>query len=147
MLPSVFYKKQEIAVRTEAALAPVSADWQLLRRVLQNLVDNCIKYGPRGGTITLESEPVATGAARISVSDDGPGIPEELRDRIFDKYAKVERDAGRSRDSRGLGLRFCRLAVEAHGGRIWVENREPRGARFSFELPPTSAVGRGRHSG
>lgn len=67
--------------------------------------------------------------------DEGPGVPEHLRDRIFEKYAKVEREEGcRSRDSRGLGLRFCRVVAEAHGGRIWVEDAEPTGARFCLEL-------------
>jgi EAL domain-containing protein (putative c-di-GMP-specific phosphodiesterase class I)/signal transduction histidine kinase len=135
MAQSLLYKNQVIQLQLAAQQPLISADRQLLRRVLQNLVDNCIKYGPRGGSITLELEPTRAGEARISVSDEGPGVPEELRDKIFEKYAKVEREASRGRDSRGLGLRFCRLAVEAHGGRIWVENREPRGARFCVELP------------
>jgi signal transduction histidine kinase len=106
----------------------------LMRRVLQNLVDNCVKYAGEGGTIWLKAER-SGGAVRISVRDDGPGVPPNLRARIFEKYSSVERDdAGRRLDSRGLGLRFCHVAVAAHGGRIWVEDNQPRGACFCVEL-------------
>ena len=111
-------------------------DVDLMRRVLQNLVDNCVKYGRRGGTIWLDAAPVDPDRVLIRVRDDGPGVSVELRTRIFEKYSVVERDAaGRRLDSRGLGLRFCHVVVEAHGGRIWVEDNEPRGACFCVELP------------
>jgi signal transduction histidine kinase len=112
------------------------ADPDLIRRVVGNLVDNCIKYGPAGGVISLCTEPLGEGGILIQVKDEGPGVPEQLRDAIFESYAKLERDVGRRRaGSRGLGLRFCKVAVEAHGGRIWVEDREPCGAVFCVELP------------
>lgn len=114
----------------------VHADGDLLFRALVNLVDNCVKYGPDDGRIWIEAAPTENGMTSIAVRDEGPGVPGHLRDRIFEKYAKVEREEGyRSRDSRGLGLRFCRVVVEAHGGRIWVEDAEPTGARFCLELP------------
>jgi len=114
----------------------VLADPELLRRILTNLVDNCLKYGPSDGTIWLRAGRSEDDAVFFRVSDEGPGVPPELREAIFERYAKVERDNGR-RDptSRGLGLRFCKLAVEAHGGRIWVEDSEPVGACFCVELP------------
>jgi len=69
----------------------------------------------------------------VSVRDSGPGIPEEDRERIFDKFTRVTRDSRPK--GIGLGLAFCRLAVEAHGGRIWVESQEGQGSTFHFTLP------------
>jgi PAS domain S-box-containing protein len=138
------FRATERNQRIVISLREVSArtfplDDELMRRVLQNLVDNCIKYGPSGGTIDIEA---ASASARleISVRDRGRGVPEELREKIFEKYARIEREpSGRHRDSRGLGLRFCRLAVEAHGGRIWVEDNRP-GAIFRVVLPAPAKV-------
>jgi signal transduction histidine kinase len=113
----------------------VKGERDLLIRVLCNLVDNCVKYGPLGGTIRLEAVEGAEHAVRLQVSDQGPGVPADQRERIFDKYARVERTGPRDRESRGLGLRFCRVVAEEHGGRIWIEDNEPRGARFCLELP------------
>ena len=114
----------------------VLGDRPHLFRVLMNLVDNCAKYGRQGGLVSVDVLPSGLESVVIRVSDDGPGVPEELRERIFDKYAQVERETEmRSRESRGLGLRFCKVIVEAHGGRIWVEDAEPRGARFCVQLP------------
>ena len=115
----------------------VRVDRELIFRTLMNLVDNCLKYGPDDGRIWIDAEVTAAGGTRITVRDEGPGVPERLRERIFDKYTRVERVEGyRSKDSRGLGLRFCRVVADAHGGRIWVEDVEPTGARFFLELPP-----------
>lgn len=120
----------------DAATVDALADPEMLRRIVTNLMDNCIKYGPDDGRIWLQAERRGDGMVRISVSDEGPGVPEGLRDAIFERYATVERhDEGRHPGSRGLGLRFCKLAAEAHGGRLWVEDNEPKGARFCFELP------------
>ncbi len=113
----------------------VRADEPHIFRVLMNLIDNCAKYGSQGGAVTMDV--IASGAhvIVIRVSDDGPGVPPNLRERIFEKYAQAERGEGmRSRDSRGLGLRFCKVIVAAHGGQIWVEDAVPRGARFCVEL-------------
>lgn len=125
-----------IVVEPIAHPLTATADPSLLFRVVANLVDNCVKYGPRGGRISI-SVPAANGPwVRICVEDEGPGVPDDLRESIFDKYAQAERvRGGRSIDSRGLGLRFCRVVVDAHGGRIWVEDAEPTGARFCLELP------------
>jgi K+-sensing histidine kinase KdpD len=114
----------------------VTADRSLLFRVVANLVDNCVKYGPRGGRISLTAYAADDDGVRIDVEDEGPGVPDDLRETIFDKYAQVERvRGGQSTNSRGLGLRFCRVVVDAHGGHIWVEDAEPTGARFCLELP------------
>lgn len=117
-------------------LPAVMADEDMIDRVLTNLIDNAMKYSPRGGEITLTAG-VAGDLVQISVTDEGPGIPPDERQRIFERFAQVsgERPAG-SRRGFGLGLTFCKLAVEAHGGRIWVEPGENDvGSRFIFTLP------------
>lgn len=132
--PRVRQRRQSVEIGAPAGLT-VWADRSLLSRMLLNLVDNCVKYGPEGGTIWIEARAAESGNTVIEVRDEGPGVPPELRELIFEKYAQVERDEGRrASDSRGLGLRFCKVAVEAHGGRIWVEDAEPDGARFCIAL-------------
>jgi len=116
------------------------ADPALLRRVVENLIDNSIKYTPSGGTISITLSQPAEGGVLVRVADQGPGVPEAYRESVFDKYAQLDRDtARRARSSRGLGLAFCRLAVQAHGGRIWIEDNEPRGAVFCVSLPAVAA--------
>ena len=118
----------------------VLVDRSLMFRLLVNLVDNCVKYGPKDGKIILEAMSESDGSVRISVQDEGPGVPVELREQIFDRYAQLERGTVRRvADSRGLGLRFCRVVAEAHGGRIWVEDAQPNGARFCLSLPAPAA--------
>jgi signal transduction histidine kinase len=113
----------------------VRADADLLWRTLYNLLDNSVKYAPEGTTIRLRVDP-GEGTVRFRVYDQGPGIPESMRELIFEKYSRVERGDGvRVRESHGLGLRFCRVATEAQGGRIWVEDDTPRGVCFCLELP------------
>jgi signal transduction histidine kinase len=117
-------------------LPPVNVDARLIRRVVMNLLSNALKYAPAPGRITLsaQAEPKA-GVVQLSVADTGPGIPDEFQDKIFDKFAVVEVRRAAEKRSIGLGLAFCKLAVEAHGGRIWVESEPGRGSTFLFTLP------------
>jgi PAS domain S-box-containing protein len=115
------------------------ADADKVRRVLVNLLGNAIKFTPRSGTIRLSAclEPDGQ-AVVIGVHDTGEGIPKEAFARIFEKFGQVQtRKAGRSM-STGLGLTFCKLVVEAHGGRIWVESELGTGSVFFFTLPTTT---------
>lgn len=112
---------------------PLRADAEKLRRVIINLLGNAVKFTPDGGTITVGVSP-ADGGLIISVTDTGPGIPAEYLDRIFDKFAQVE-NQGMKKNSTGLGLTFCKLVAEAHGGRIWVESTVGEGSRFAVFLP------------
>ncbi len=77
----------------------------------------------------------AHSAIEISVEDEGPGIPAPLRERVFEKYARADLKRSGVSANRGLGLTFCRLAVESHGGKIWVENRPSGGARLCVSIP------------
>jgi signal transduction histidine kinase len=124
-------------LRTEAPPGlQVEGDAQLIRRVLGNLVGNALVHGgiPVNVEVVAEALPDDEGV-RIEVSDDGVGIADAFHDVIFRKFGSVRNPEERSSRSWGLGLAFCRLAVEAHGGRIWVESREGEGSSFRFTLP------------
>jgi PAS domain S-box-containing protein len=146
--PQALSKGLQLTYDVPETVPPAWADAGLIGRVLQNLVDNSIKFSPSGGTIRIAvklgesngSGPTASTRLLVSVSDEGPGIPAEIRERVFDRFV-----AGPNKESgSGLGLAFCRMALMAHGERIWVESEPGRGARFTFSLPvsfePTPAV-------
>lgn len=117
----------------------LKADVEKAERILLNLVDNALKYTPTGGSVVIRAHaPGAAGAGegfvRIDVADTGPGVPDEHKTRLFDRFAQLDGQRGRRRGT-GLGLTFCRMAVEAHGGRIWIEDNPRGGAIFAFTLP------------
>lgn len=119
-----------------AATGPVEAscDKGMVRRVLENLVNNAIKHTPAGRPIRI-SVAASDGRARVAVADEGSGVPPEARERIFEKFGTAETRKDRSYHSAGLGLAFCKLAVEAHGGAIGVMDGNPGGSVFWFDLP------------
>ncbi len=123
----------------EPNLPLFQGDADKLRRTLVNLLGNAIKFTPRGGTVTVEARQEADGRGLLfSVRDTGEGIPPEAFGRIFEKFGQVEtRKAGRTQ-STGLGLTFCKLAVEAHGGSIQVDSVPGKGSVFSFTIPLTT---------
>lgn len=131
---AVLATDRSVALRSEAGGVSVRADRDLLRRTLTNLVENAIRYAPEGTAVTI-SAVVSAGGTQIRVADAGRGIPAALRDRVFDPF--VQGDSGKQDDlraNRGLGLSFCKTAVEAHGGAIWVEDGSP-GAVFCLRFP------------
>jgi signal transduction histidine kinase len=109
----------------------IDADETLLRRVLENLVDNAIRHSPNDSTVTVAVSDLDD--VEIRVSDQGPGVPEEVRGRIFDRYFRAEKGKG-EQTGRGLGLAFCKVAVEAHGGTIGVLE-SAKGSTFWVRLP------------
>jgi two-component system, OmpR family, phosphate regulon sensor histidine kinase PhoR len=120
-----------------------NADADRVEQVISNLVDNAIKYGRAGGHIRIAAEALPN-ALQISVQDDGPGIPPEARDRIFERFYRVDRARSRDQGGTGLGLAIVKHIVQAHGGKVWVESNLGAGAKFFFTLPhPASAP---RHS-
>jgi signal transduction histidine kinase/GAF domain-containing protein len=120
----------EIDIPTE--LPQVYVDGEMVRRVLINLLENAIKYAPPSSTITLGARD-RQGEVEMWVQDSGPGVPNTERERIFEKYTRV--DLPNRPKGLGLGLAYCRLAVEGHGGRIWVESEPGKGSCFRFTLP------------
>ncbi len=131
---------EELSLTVDAAdsLPPIYADKQLIQRVIDNLISNAIKHTPHGGSITLTSQALQRQLA-VSVRDTGPGIPPDQHQHIFEKFGQVEQ-AGFQRHGTGLGLTFCKLAVEAHGGQIWVESAPGQGSTFTFSLPVVESL-------
>lgn len=118
----------------ECAHAGTDLDREHIHRVLENLIANALAHTSSGGAVDVA---VAAHADEVvvSVTDTGDGIDEQFSHELFERYAQGGGARGRGRSSVGLGLAYCKLAVEAHGGRIWAENVEGGGSRFSFALP------------
>ena len=148
----------DLAVRIERLLRPFAVDHRLVvrstfpsgtavmldadlfGRVVENLVANAFKYAPGESEVTAVLSCPEPGLLRVVVSDQGPGIPADAREKIFDCGYRLARDASiQTRTSYGLGLNFCKLATTAMGGRIWVEESSPPGARFIVEVPAPAA--------
>jgi two-component system, sensor histidine kinase and response regulator len=120
----------ELALEIQVDTPQLYADPDLMHRVLVNLIDNAIRHAPGGSAIRIATRTVA-GGVELRVSDAGPGVPDALRERIFDRF--MTGDRGATRTNRGLGLAFCKITVEAQGGQIWVEDAAP-GAAFCMRL-------------
>jgi two-component system, sensor histidine kinase and response regulator len=116
----------------------VFIDAGLIVRVLTNLVSNAIKHTPSGGTVTIDAESASADSIVVRVTDTGPGIPEADAAHVFDRFYQT--DTGRSRGGTGLGLAFCKLAVELHGGKIGVANGGQPGAIVEFTIPSAARV-------
>jgi two-component system sensor histidine kinase KdpD len=125
-----------------ATLPPVSIDGALIQQVFLNLLDNAVKYTPEGCPIEITAR-ASDGEVTVSVADRGPGLPADVLERIFEKFYRAKTAARRG--GAGLGLTICRAIVQAHGGRIWAENRPGGGLVFHFTLPlseqPATAPG------
>jgi signal transduction histidine kinase len=113
-----------VALFGDSAVVTLHADPSLVRRILENLVENAIRYSPEGGEVRVTAASVGAGT-ELRVLDGGLGVPLDQRTRVFERFET----SATTRSSRGLGLAFCKLAVEAHGGRIWIEEASP-GAAF-----------------
>lgn len=109
-------------------------DPEKVERILLNLVDNALKFTPEGGVVQIRASLETPHMARIEVTDTGSGVPDEAKSRIFDRYEQADSKVSHRRGT-GLGLTFCRLAVEAHGGEIWIEDNPGGGSIFVFTLP------------
>jgi two-component system, sensor histidine kinase and response regulator len=108
----------------------------VISRVISNILGNAVAFSPEGGEIRIRIEENGAGT-RVLMSDQGPGIPSEYHEKIFEKFGQVEIHEARRRHSAGMGLTFCKLAVEAHGGRIGLESEAGKGSTFWFVLPAT----------
>lgn len=130
--PAAASRHQTIETHLADALPRVWVDAEMIRRVLINLLENAIKYSPVDAKIEIGAQ-AQERFVLFWVKDNGPGIPPAEHKRIFEKFARLK---GQGRPGGlGIGLAFCRTAVQAHGGEIWVESEERKGAKFIFKLP------------
>ena len=127
---------KDIALELEAepGLPPVAADEPKIEQVVTNLVTNAIKYAPQGTTVTLRAGP-RTGSVCVSIADEGPGIPAEQLERLFEPFQTAEAKPTAGERSTGLGLYICRRIIEGHHGELWAESTVGRGSTFAFSLP------------
>jgi len=123
---------KEVSFSTSIEPGTLHADAELIRRVLENLLDNALRHAPSGSSISLRYERTALGP-ELRVGDRGPGVPDDMRVHVFERFVQAA-SANPQRAGHGLGLAFCRLAVAEHGGAIWVEDGSP-GALFCMRLP------------
>jgi len=129
-----------LTVHVPSGLPRVKADKEMIRRIISNLMGNAIKFTPSGSTIDIAAYYNSAGReVVIGVKDQGKGIPKEYLHRIFEKFVQVEATQSGQRTGKGLGLTFCKMATEAHGGRIWVESELNKGSTFYFTVPSLNA--------
>ena len=130
MIPEYVTQVSQVEIPSVSTQLELTGDPELVRRILENLVDNAIRYAPEGSAITITAIRV-DGNIEIRIADAGAGVPPAVREQVFERFVQLE---GTTRTGRGLGLAFCKVAVEAHGGRIWIEDANP-GAVFCVRLP------------
>lgn len=135
-------EENEIRLRLEGTDAAPAAygDQDRLRRVLINLADNAIKYNEAGGTVTLRASPVDDDTIRLSVADDGIGIPSEHLPRLTERFYRVDESRSRHQGGTGLGLAIVKHILAAHDRELRVESTPGEGSTFSFTLPTTRAA-------
>jgi signal transduction histidine kinase len=134
---SVWARRNHVNLTSQVAagIDTVYSDRTLLVRVLVNLLSNAIKFSPPDSTVTISIAPAEVGRAAFHVTDQGRGIPKEWADKVFDKFVQVEAHRAGNPVGSGLGLTFCREAVEAQGGRIWIEEHSDPGTTVVFTVP------------
>ena len=113
---------------------PVRADPGRLEQILGNIVDNAIKYGRAGGTVSVGGRASDAGQVEIFIQDDGPGIPPEALERVFERFYRVDKARSREQGGTGLGLAIVKHLVQSHGGRVWAASRPGCGTTFYFTL-------------
>ncbi len=125
----------QFVVEVPPGFPAIFADKLRFEQVLRNLIENAVKYSPRGGTITVRAETAEPGMARFSVKDEGIGIPEHELQQVFERFFRSSDGQAQRAGGFGLGLSICRGIVEMHKGTIAVESREGEGSTFSFTIP------------
>jgi two-component system phosphate regulon sensor histidine kinase PhoR len=127
-----------LVLQLEPGVGELALDPLKISQVLENLIDNALKYTPRGATVEVRARPVDIGV-EVCVRDNGPGIPAEDLTRIFERFYRVDKGRSREKGGTGLGLSIVKHIVQLHGGRVWAESEPGKGAAFFFRLPRREA--------
>jgi two-component system phosphate regulon sensor histidine kinase PhoR len=128
--------RKDISLRREDRGAPaVRTDPERLRRVLENLVDNAVKYTPEGGRVEITTSPGPDGGAQVEVADNGPGIAPEHHARVFERFYRVDKARSRELGGTGLGLSIVKHLAEGMGASVSVESEPGKGSRFTLTVP------------
>jgi signal transduction histidine kinase len=135
-------KKISLHGTADPALPLVHADPRRLEQVLSNLISNAFKFAREGGKVEVEAVPAEGPMVNVRVRDNGAGIAADEIDQLFEKYRQAGNVKYSSQKGTGLGLVICKMIVEAHGGRIWVESEPAKGSTFYFSLPASVVDGR-----
>jgi two-component system, OmpR family, phosphate regulon sensor histidine kinase PhoR len=123
-----------VTVETDGA-PPVTSDGDRLRQILENLLENAVKYTPPGGHVAVAARSGEEGSVVFEVADDGPGIPAEHLPRIFERFYRVDKARSREMGGTGLGLSIVKHLAEGMGATVWVVSETGRGTRFSVRMP------------
>ena len=129
-----FSSRHKLSYHVDPNVAYVKGDQNKLRQVVTNLISNAVKYSPQGGKVTIEVKEFSPAEALFSVTDEGVGIPDEQKDKLFRKFSRIERKEAKDIRGAGLGLWICKEIVNAHGGKIWFESEVGSGSTFHFTL-------------
>jgi len=127
--------RKEVRLLNEANEVVAQTDERRIQQVFSNLVDNAIKYGRAGGTVTVAARVRDDGLVEVSVRDDGPGIPVEALERVFERFYRVDKARSRDQGGTGLGLSIVKHIVQSHGGEVWATSEVGKGTTFFFTLP------------
>jgi signal transduction histidine kinase len=142
LAPVIASRRHQVDIIVDPAVATIRTDPAKLQDVVRNLVENAVNYSPEGSRILLAARPEAGGVA-LTVSDEGPGIPEPDLERIFERFYRVDKARSRESGGTGLGLSIVKHLVELLGGRVSAANRPEGGAVFTISLPPESLASTG----
>ncbi|MBU1083986.1 MAG: HAMP domain-containing sensor histidine kinase [Candidatus Omnitrophota bacterium] len=134
---SVWAKRNEIKMvsKYETDRDEIKTDEGLFYRVLINLLSNAIKWSPSGSTVTIRVSEPERGKILFSIEDEGTGIPRTMSEKVFDQFTQIKGKTALNVHGSGLGLNFCKLAVEKLGGKIWINSGKDKGANVMFDLP------------
>jgi len=126
---------RRVELKNEVPELTARADADRLQQVLGNLIGNAIKYGREGGHVKVSGQPLDGTAIELCVQDDGPGIPAESLERVFERFYRIDKARSRDQGGTGLGLSIVKHIVASHGGKVWAKSEPGAGAAFYFTLP------------
>jgi signal transduction histidine kinase len=142
--PAAAGRHQKMENKAMGVLPLIWVDVDMIHRMFINLLENAIKYTPVGGQIEIGAQTSGGTSVKFWVRDNGPGVSAADRDRIFDKFTRLRGNNNPTASGLGVGLAFCKLAVQGHGGQIWVESELGKGTTFWLTLPVAQKMATGQ---